>query len=158
MAIAKGRYATILNETGEVTNIQIMEGVAPEINGDTAHRYTVEEVDGGVMIGMVRGGPKNAVGGFGFPEGQDIGDRHGTGVTRIADSKAAPVAAPTSHEKIRAGDENPHAPNTAADKAQPTVEQQNAVNSDESKAAAAKRSRRELKSGDNAAEGQAGNG
>lgn len=67
------RYATILKETGEVTNIQIMEGDnAPEINGDTAHNYIVEKVGGGVLIGMVKGGPNNAADGYGFPEGTNI--------------------------------------------------------------------------------------
>jgi hypothetical protein len=100
------RYAVILKETGEVADIKIMEGdTAPEINGDVADKYEVVKVGGGVMIGMVKGGPNNAADGYGFPEGTNIGDRHGTGATRIADSKGKvdeSALPPTSHEKVRA--------------------------------------------------------
>ena len=90
MAIAKGRWATIVNETGEVSNISNMEGgVQPEVNADARDRYTFEEVDEGVMIGMVRGGPVGSVGGFGWREGESAGGRFGPGIYRSSADKPA---------------------------------------------------------------------
>lgn len=97
------RYAVILKATGEVTEIKIMEGDnAPEINGDTAHNYLVEKVGPGVLIGMVRGGPNNAADGFGFPEGTNIGDRHGSSATKVAKPTAEQAGPASNHEKVRA--------------------------------------------------------
>ena len=62
------RYATIIegNEGEEIVSaIAQMEGAAPEPRSNAK----VEKVADGVMIGMVRGGPVDSVGGFGFPEG-----------------------------------------------------------------------------------------
>jgi hypothetical protein len=59
------RYATIVTTDDgeeEVSNIQLMEGAPPEPDSDAK----VEEIEAGVQIGMVRGGPRAAVGGFGF--------------------------------------------------------------------------------------------
>jgi hypothetical protein len=86
----------------EVINICIMNppGAPPEMpsisetdrrgNESTAgEEYSAEQVPGGVMIGMVRGGPEDAVGGFGFPEGSGgKGDRFGPGAVRLADAGA----------------------------------------------------------------------
>ena len=62
------RYATIIegNEGEEIVSaIAQMEGAAPEPRSNAK----VEKVADGVMIGMVRGGPVDSVGGFGFPKG-----------------------------------------------------------------------------------------
>jgi hypothetical protein len=59
------RYATIVTTDDgeeEVSNIQLMEGAPPEPDSDAK----VEEIEEGVLIGMVRGGPRAAVAGFGF--------------------------------------------------------------------------------------------
>lgn len=61
------RYATIItDDTGQeiVSSIGQFEGGPPQVRSGT-----VEKVGDGVMIGMVRGGQIDAVGGFGFPEG-----------------------------------------------------------------------------------------
>jgi hypothetical protein len=61
------RYAVILtNDEGEevVSDIKQMEGSAPDVpNG-----YKAVKVPDGVLIGMVKGGKKDAVGGYGFPD------------------------------------------------------------------------------------------
>ncbi|MER8793954.1 hypothetical protein NKH75_07065 [Mesorhizobium sp. M0984] len=61
------RYAIII-EDGDgneiVSTIGQFEGGPPQVRAGM-----VEKVDDGVMIGMVRGGQVDAVGGFGFPEG-----------------------------------------------------------------------------------------
>jgi hypothetical protein len=59
------RYATLVTTDDgeeEVSNIQLMEGAPPEPDSDAK----VEEAEAGVQIGMIRGGPRAAVGGFGF--------------------------------------------------------------------------------------------
>ncbi|MER8938714.1 hypothetical protein NKH82_04300 [Mesorhizobium sp. M0915] len=61
------RYATIItDDTGQeiVSTIGQFEGGPPQVRSGT-----VEKVDDGVMIGMVRGGQMDAVGGFGLPDG-----------------------------------------------------------------------------------------
>lgn len=122
------RYAVILKATNEVTEIKIMEGDnAPEINGDTAHNYIVEKVGPGVLIGMVKGGPNNAADGFGFPEGTNIGDRHGSGATKVAKPTAEEAGLASNHEKVRADEVNTaavsKAPATTAP-AKPAVKQE----------------------------------
>ncbi|HYF57221.1 MAG TPA: hypothetical protein VEA41_23430 [Salinarimonas sp.] len=86
------RYATIVkNDAGEeeVSVISQMEGVPPEIRSDLKKTVKVEKVPDGVLIGMVRGGKKDAVGGFGFPENStDSAADRGNGVTRFADTMA----------------------------------------------------------------------
>lgn len=65
------RYATIITgNDGEeiVSTIAQMEGAAPEARSGDAK---IEKVADGVMIGMVRGGPVDAVAGFGFPAGTE---------------------------------------------------------------------------------------
>ena len=59
------RYATIVStddDEEEVSNIQLLEGDPPEPDSDAK----IEEVEDGVKIGMIRGGPVAQVGGFGF--------------------------------------------------------------------------------------------
>ncbi|MER9079945.1 hypothetical protein [Mesorhizobium sp. M0895] len=61
------RYATIItDDTGQeiVSTIGQFEGGPPQVRSGT-----VEKVDDGVMIGMIRGGQVDAVSGFGFPDG-----------------------------------------------------------------------------------------
>jgi hypothetical protein len=61
------RYANIItDDDGQeiVSNIGQFEGGPPNIRTGK-----VEQVADGVLIGMVRGGPIDAVDGFGFPEG-----------------------------------------------------------------------------------------
>lgn len=66
------RYATLVKQddgTEIVSNIAQMEGVPPEIRDDQKDNYRVVKVADGVKIGMIKGGPVDKVGGFGFPEG-----------------------------------------------------------------------------------------
>lgn len=68
------RYATIITgDDGQeiVSAIGEFEGAAPR-----ARLGRIEQVAPGVLIGMVRGGPVDAVGGFGFALGVlGVGDR-----------------------------------------------------------------------------------
>ncbi|MES0138075.1 hypothetical protein NKJ88_24475 [Mesorhizobium sp. M0016] len=76
------RYATIItdDEGREVVSaIGVFEGAAPQ-----ARIGRIEPVVPGVLIGMVRGGPVDAVGGFGFPRGA-----HGVGEKAIALARAS---------------------------------------------------------------------
>jgi len=92
------RYATII--TGDdghdvVSAIGIFEGTTkPSRPGQ------VEEVAPGVLIGMVRGGPVDAVGGFGFPLGSQGIDGRAIGIARadkaVRAEPAAIQAAPTT--------------------------------------------------------------
>lgn len=133
MAIASGRWAVILksNSDGqaEVADIKIMEGgLRPELNVDAADRYTLEEVEDGVKIGMVSGGKVGTVGGWGFQDELSAAGRSEAGVTRIADAKATrdeSALPPVSHEKQR-GTEAPArasaaATSTAAPEAKPAA-------------------------------------
>jgi hypothetical protein len=61
------RYATIIiGDDGRevVSAIGLFEGAAPDLPAGR-----VEAVGAGVLIGIVRGGPVDAAGGFGFPSG-----------------------------------------------------------------------------------------
>lgn len=63
------RFATIIkdNEGREVvSSIAIIEGPAPEPRTGNAK---VVKAAPNLKVGMVKGGPVDAVGGFGFPEG-----------------------------------------------------------------------------------------
>ena len=62
------RYAVILKQTGEVIDVKLIDGPKPEFEGDKADQYEIIEADDGIQIGMVRGGPRYQVAGFGFPE------------------------------------------------------------------------------------------
>ena len=70
------RYAIIVTTDDgeeEVSDIKQMEdGQEPEI--DDASEATFEEVEAGVEIGMIRGGPVKPVGGFGWREGDPRAD------------------------------------------------------------------------------------
>ncbi|MER8829879.1 hypothetical protein NKH73_27680 [Mesorhizobium sp. M0938] len=60
------RYATIITDDDGrevVSAIGQFEGAAPQ-----GRAGRVEQVSPGVLIGMVRGGPVDAAGGFGFPQ------------------------------------------------------------------------------------------
>ncbi len=64
------RYATIITDDDGrevVSAIGVFEGAAPQ-----ARVGRIEPVVPGVRIGMVRGGPVDAVGGFGFPRGMQV--------------------------------------------------------------------------------------
>ncbi|MER9270488.1 hypothetical protein [Mesorhizobium sp. M0643] len=89
------RYA-ILIENGDgneiVSTIGQFEGGPPQVRSGT-----VEKVDDGVMIGMVRGGPLNAIDGWGFPVGSTGGEGRAdtiarTGAKVLRTAKAGKVA------------------------------------------------------------------
>lgn len=80
------RYATII--TGDdghdvVSAIGIFEGTTRPLRAGQ-----VEEIPPGVLIGMVRGGPVDAVGGFGFPRGSQGIDGRAIGIARAEKAKA----------------------------------------------------------------------
>ena len=80
------RYATIITDDDGrelVSAIGLFEGTAPQ-----ARVGRVEPVVPGVLIGMIRGGPVDAIGGFGFPRGTH--DASAIGLVR-ASLKGAPA-------------------------------------------------------------------
>jgi hypothetical protein len=86
------RYATIITDDDGrevVSAIGQFEG-APEMR-----RGRVERVSPGVLIGMVRGGPVDAAGGFGFPQAGVSGSAVGLVRARLKDlpEAAKPEAA-----------------------------------------------------------------
>lgn len=91
------RYA-ILIEDGDgntvVSDIKQMEGAAPDLRVGKAVK-----VPDGVLIGMVKGGPVDPVGGYGFPEGsQGKTGRSEPGVTK-ADTPATEAKEPAAKGK-----------------------------------------------------------
>ncbi|TGQ28726.1 hypothetical protein [Mesorhizobium sp. M00.F.Ca.ET.216.01.1.1] len=83
------RYASIITDDDGrevVSAIGAFEGAAPQAR---AGRF--EPVAPGVLIGMVRGGPVDAVGGFGFPLGSLGIDGRAVDIAR-ADLKGRPEA------------------------------------------------------------------
>lgn len=84
------RYATIItNNEGEqeVSAIAQMEGSAPDVGGNAK----AVKVADGVMIGMIKGGPVDSVGGYGFPAGSPgTSNRSPVGVTKV--DEPAPAA------------------------------------------------------------------
>lgn len=88
--IAPNRWGVILRETGEIIDIKIMEGgVEPEVDEKDAELYDTEQLPSAAMIGMKRGGTKDAVGGFGFEEGSEgAANRSVVGATRVRDTAA----------------------------------------------------------------------
>ncbi|WP_146172590.1 hypothetical protein [Mesorhizobium helmanticense] len=81
------RYATIISDDDGrevVSAIGLFEGVPQARVG------RIEAVPSGVLIGMVRGGPVDAVGGFGFPQVRLSGSIVGLVRARL---KALPEAA-----------------------------------------------------------------
>jgi hypothetical protein len=82
------RYATIITDDDGrevVSAIGLFEGTAPQ-----ARIGRIEPVVPGVLIGMVRGGPVDAIGGFGFPRATQGVDESAIGLVR-ASLKAAPA-------------------------------------------------------------------
>ncbi|CAN7500028.1 hypothetical protein LJR234_003628 [Mesorhizobium amorphae] len=78
------RYATIItDDDGQ----EIVSAIGEFEAAPQARAGRLEAVPAGVLIGMVRGGPVDAVGGFGFPLGtQGAGDR-AVGVAAIRKAK-----------------------------------------------------------------------
>ncbi|MBB6412225.1 hypothetical protein [Mesorhizobium sangaii] len=75
------RYATIITDDGGrevVSAIGEFEGAAPQ-----ARLGLIEQVAPGVLIGMVRGGPVDAAGGFGFALGSLGGRDRAIGAARL---------------------------------------------------------------------------
>lgn len=92
------RYAAILtNDEGQevVSDIKQMEGAPPEIRSGENTEFV--KVPDGVLIGMIKGGPVDAVAGYGFAEGTaGKTGRSEAGVTKVdepAKVKAAEDAA-----------------------------------------------------------------
>lgn len=83
------RYAILIEDSDGntiVSDIKQMEGSAPDIRVGK-----VVKVPDGVLIGMIKGGPVDPVGGYGFPEGSPGKDnRSPVGVTKV--DEAAPAA------------------------------------------------------------------
>ncbi|MDX8452818.1 hypothetical protein RFM98_08625 [Mesorhizobium sp. VK9D] len=81
------RYATIIIADD---GAEIVSAIG-EFEGASLPRHNVEQVAPGVRIGMVRGGPVDAVAGFGFP-------RPGLGpsAARAATAKLKAMAAPAT--------------------------------------------------------------
>jgi len=82
------RYATIITDDDGrevVSAIALFEGAAPQ-----TRLGRIEPVAPGVLIGMVRGGPVDAAGGFGFPLGA-----HGVDGGAVALARANLKALPT---------------------------------------------------------------
>ena len=89
------RYATIIKRgdgSEVVSSIAQMEGVAPEVRADQANNVRVQKVADGVKIGMIKGGPVDKVGGFGWPEG--------TPSASAAPSKESPASS-NPDDKVR---------------------------------------------------------
>jgi hypothetical protein len=109
------RYATIITAddgSDVVSAIGIFEGAARPLRSGR-----VEEVAPGVSIGMVRGGPVDAVGGFGFPNGAQgvgrmmviakmarLGEAAPAGAVASAESEAPkPARKPTKARRAKSG-------------------------------------------------------
>ena len=93
------RYATIITDDDGrevVSAIGLFEGITPQ-----ARIGRVEPVVPGVLIGMVRGGPVDAIGGFGFPRGTQGVDGRAIGLAR-AKLKERAEAKPA--QGVEAGD------------------------------------------------------
>ncbi|MCV3209272.1 hypothetical protein OHD62_23645 [Mesorhizobium sp. YC-39] len=91
------RYATIITDDDGrevVSAIGQFEGAVPK--GRVGH---FEAVPAGVLIGMVRGGPVDAVGGFGFPQAGVSGSA--VGLVR-AKLKALPEAVTSDAARAKA--------------------------------------------------------
>jgi hypothetical protein len=92
------RYAIIVtNDEGQkqVSDIKQMEGAAP----DVPRGYEVVEVPDGVLIGMIKGGKKDAVGGFGFPDGSEGAAERSNALTGDAPKPKAAALMPATKGK-----------------------------------------------------------
>lgn len=112
------RYATIITDDDGrevVSAIGVFEGAAPQ-----ARIGRIEPVVPGVLIGMVRGGPVDAIGGFGFPRGAhdaraiassslkaaSAGKRHAPAADaarKAAPTRSGPKSARRKSGKIKSG-------------------------------------------------------
>ena len=110
------RYATIITDDDgrEVVSAIGAFEVAPQAR---AGRF--EQIVSGVLIGMVRGGPVDAVGGFGFPMGSQGVDGRAVGIAR-ANLKARPD---TARRETAQHDGAPANAAAKADTARPTRKQ-----------------------------------
>jgi hypothetical protein len=107
------RYATIVTTDDgeeEVSNIQLMEGAPPEPDSDAK----VEEAEDGVQIGMIRGGSRAAVGGFGFRDDDARGPIAEQTAEAEAERRDAKLAAREVEKKRQSRE--PSAQKQAADK------------------------------------------
>ena len=99
------RYAVIRKQddgSEVVSDIKLMEGIPPEIRSDQKNRVTVEKAEDGVMIGMVRGGKRDAVGGFGFAkQGTQTAADRGLGVTKSDSAFGAAQPDSNPDDKVR---------------------------------------------------------
>lgn len=100
MAVEKGRWAVIIKETGEVSDIKRMESGKPDVRNP--ERYDIIEVPADVKIGMVRG--EGGTFAFPAPERQaeakaEAKDDKGDGDKADAGQKADPKVDPKADAK-----------------------------------------------------------
>jgi hypothetical protein len=105
------RYATIITDDD---GREVVSVIGAFESAPLARASRVEQVVSGVLIGMVRGGPVDAVGGFGFPRGSQGVDGRAVGMARagLKDWPEAGTPAPAA-EPVK-----PRLPDT---KATPTL-------------------------------------
>jgi hypothetical protein len=85
------RYAVLIEDNDGntvVSDIKQMEGTPTEPRSGNARFVKVAD---GVLIGMVKGGPVDAVGGYGFPEG--TAGKSGRSQTGVTKTDPAPAVA-----------------------------------------------------------------
>lgn len=108
------RNATIIenDESQEIiSNVAQVEGGAPEVSFGRDQKFA-----DGVLIGMIKGGPVDAVGDFGFPEGtKDTGER-AVGVAKADQKDAKPTKAKAKNKP--AADDPPIDPPADPDKSE----------------------------------------
>lgn len=93
------RYATIITDDD---GREVVSAIGEFESAPQARAGRFETVAAGVLIGMVKGGPVDAVGGFGFALGSQSANGRAVGIAR-ANLKALPEAAPKSGQ----GDSTP---------------------------------------------------
>jgi hypothetical protein len=111
------RYAILVtNDEGQkqVSDIKQMEGAAP----DVPRGYEVVQVPDGVLIGMIKRGKKDAVAGFGFPDGSEGAAERSNALTGDAPKPKAAALKPAK-AKTGKGKQAP-AEKPAADEAKTT--------------------------------------
>jgi len=94
------RYAFIVTTDDgeeEVSEIKLMEGKEPEPDSDAK----VEEIEDNVQIGMIRGGPRASVGGFGFRDDDPRGPIAEQEAETVAERRDEKLAAREVEEKRR---------------------------------------------------------
>jgi hypothetical protein len=104
------RYAILIDDGGGntiVSDIKQMEGAAPDV-GANAEAVKVPD---GVLIGMIKGGPVDAVGGYGFAAGTaGKTGRSPVGVTKADDAPAKTKPAKTKPAKTKPAKTKPAKP------------------------------------------------